>query len=458
MDMTSEKADIQAFWSDPIVQDYLMVLRDLIAKKSIYAQGIGLLEVAHFLAETFRKAGAQVTLDDSYTAPFVMAEFKSEQADAKTIIFYNHYDTVPADADQIWTSDPFTMTIRDDIIYGRGVDDDKGHITARLTAMMKVLQEGQGLPVNVIFIMEGAEESASVDLDKYLAKYSAKLSKADLLIWEQGNRNNLGQLEIYGGNKGILTFDAHVKSADLDIHSSYGGVVESSIWYLIQALNSLREADGSLLIEGLTDELLEPNEREMALIQKHAQLSPEKLQAIYGLELPILVEEREVFLKRFYFEPSIAIEGLWSGYQGSGVKTILPGQAHAKLEIRLVPNLSPQDVFDKVKKQLVKNGFSQVELTYTLGEKSYRSDMSHAAIIRVIELAKAHYEEGVAILPTSAGTGPMHTVFDALGVPIAAFGMGNPNSRDHAGDENVTVADYYRHVKLIEELIRSYGK
>lgn len=456
--MTSETSVIKAFWSDPIVQDYLVVLRDLIAKKSIYAQGIGLLEVAHFLAETFRKAGAQVTLDDSYAAPFVMAEFKSDRADAKTLIFYNHYDTVPADSDQLWTSAPFTLAIRDDVIYGRGVDDDKGHITARLTALVKVLEAGAGLPVNVIFIMEGAEESASVDLDKYLAKYRDKLAQADLLIWEQGNRNSLGQLEIYGGNKGILTFDAKVKSAALDIHSSYGGVVDSSIWYLMQALNSLRQPDGSLLIEGLTDELLEPNERELALIKEHAQLTPEKLQAIYGLELPLLVADREAFLKRFYFEPSMAIEGLWSGYQGRGVKTILPAEAQAKLEIRLVPQLSPQDVFDKVKAQLVKNGFEQVELTYTLGEKSYRSDMSHSAILRVIELAKSNYEEGVAVLPTSAGTGPMHTVFAALGVPIAAFGMGNPNSRDHAGDENVTVADYYRHVKLVEELIKSYGK
>ncbi|MGT2926069.1 M20/M25/M40 family metallo-hydrolase [Streptococcus cuniculipharyngis] len=455
--MTRDQEEIRQFWEDSTIQTYFEVLRQLIAKKSIYAQGVGLLEVAQFLAGIFEQAGARVVLDDSYPAPFVLAEFKSSNPQAKTIIFYNHYDTVPADGDQAWTSDPFTLTVRDDVIYGRGVDDDKGHITARLSALVKVLQDQGDLPVNVIFIMEGAEESASVDLDKYLAKYCDHLSRADLLIWEQGNRNSLGQLEIYGGNKGIVTFDASVKSADLDIHSSYGGVVESSIWYLMRALNSLRREDGSLAIEGLTDDLLEANERELALISQHAQLTPEKLKAIYGLELPLLVEEREAFLKRFYFEPSLAIEGLWSGYQGQGVKTILPGQAQAKLEIRLVPHLSPQDVFNKVKAQLVKNGFEQVDLTYTLGEKSYRSDMSHPAIVRVIDLAAKYYPEGLAILPTSAGTGPMHTVFAQLGVPIAAFGMGNANSRDHAGDENVRVVDYYRHVKLVEELIKSYG-
>ena len=91
-----------------------------------------------------------------------------------------------------------------------------------------------------------------------------------------------------------------------------------------------------------------------------------------------------------------------------------------------------------------------------MGEMSYRSDMSHPAIVNVIELAKKLTPEGVAVLPTSPGTGPMHTVFHALGVPIVGFGLGNANSRDHAGDENVSIDDYYSHVELVEELIASY--
>ncbi len=106
--------------------------------------------------------------------------------------------------------------------------------------------------------------------------------------------------------------------------------------------------------------------------------------------------------------------------------------------------------------ELDKNGFDKVELYYTLGEMSYRSDMSAPAILNVIELAKKFYPQGVSVLPTTAGTGPMHTVFDALEVPMVAFGLGNANSRDHGGDENVRIADYYTHIELVEELIRSY--
>ncbi|HFI0143181.1 TPA: M20/M25/M40 family metallo-hydrolase [Streptococcus suis] len=449
---------IQAFEQDAIIQHYFEKLKVLISKKSIFAQQIGLLDVATYLKEMFEEAGAEVILDDSYAAPFVMAKFAATVPNAKTLIFYNHYDTVPADADQVWEKgNPFELTISDGYIYGRGVDDDKGHITARLSALKKYLARQNGhLPVNVIFIMEGAEESASVDLDKYLAKYKEDLLGADLLVWEQGHRNSLHQLEIAGGNKGIVTFDLQVKSADLDIHSSYGGVIDSASWYLLSALQSMRAADGRILVDGIYEQVQEPNERELALVEEFALATSQSMKDIYGLTLPTLVEDRREFLKRLYFEPSITIEGLSTGYLGQGVKTIIPAQASAKMEVRLVPGLEPHDVLDKIRQHLNKYGFAKVEVIFTLGEMSYRSDMSHPAIVNVIELAKKLTPEGVAVLPTSPGTGPMHTVFHALGVPIAGFGLGNANSRDHAGDENVSIADYYSHVELVEELIASY--
>lgn len=456
MPFSTESEQIKKFENDEVAQHYFEVLRTLISKKSIFAQQIGLKEVATYLGEIFTAAGAKVMIDDSYTAPFVLAEFQSDNPEARTIIFYHHYDTVPADNDQPWTNDPFTLSVHYGVMYGRGVDDDKGHITARLTAVRKYIREHGSLPVNIIFMMEGAEESASTDLDKYLAKHKKHLRGADLLVWEQGTRNNLGQLEISGGNKGIVTFDMSVRSAEVDIHSSYGGVINSASWYLMDAISSLRSADGQILVEGIYEQVQEPNERELALIAQYALKTPEELKEIYGLQLPVLKEDRQEFLRRFYFEPAINIEGFGSGYQGQGVKTILPAYASAKMEVRLVPGLEPHDVLDKIRKQLDKNGYDKVELTYTLGEMSYRSDMSAPSILNVIELAKDFYPEGISVLPTSAGTGPMHTVFEALEVPMAAFGLGNANSRDHGGDENVKIADYYTHIELIKELIRSY--
>ncbi|MBP2622784.1 M20/M25/M40 family metallo-hydrolase [Streptococcus oricebi] len=456
MVFATEQEQIEKFQTDEVTQHYFEVLRTLIAKKSVFAQQVGLYEVAHYLGEIFTAAGAKVQIDDAYTAPFVIAEFKSSNPKAKTIIFYHHYDTVPADDDQPWTEAPFTLSVHYGHIYGRGVDDDKGHITARLTAVRRYLKRMGDLPVNITFIIEGAEESASTDLDKYLKRHRKHLRGADLLVWEQGRTDASGRLEISGGNKGIVTFDMVVKSADVDIHSSFGGVIDSASWYLLNALASLRASDGRLLVDGLYEEIKEPNQREMELLETYVNGDYKELQRIYGLELPLLVKDRKDFLRRFYFEPALNIEGMGTGYQGKGVKTILPAAAFAKMEVRLVPGLEPKDVLNKIERQLHKNGFDKVELIYTLGEKSYRSDMSAPSILNVIEIAKNFYPAGVSVLPTTAGTGPMHTVFEALEAPIAAFGIGNPNSRDHGGDENVKIADYYTHIELIEEIIASY--
>lgn len=444
------------YWKNSIVQSNLQKLEKLIAQPSIFAQNIGLKEAAIYLKTIFEEAGAEVILDETYKAPFVLASFYSHKPSAKSIIFYNHYDTVPADNDQLWSSDPFSLTIRDEFMYARGIDDDKGHIIARLSAVENYLATYGDLPVNIIFIMEGAEESASVDLEHYLALYKDKLDRADLLIWEQGIRNEKDQLELTGGNKGIVTFDIEVDSANCDIHSKYGGVIESATWYLVEALNSLRNKDGSIAIKSLYDQCLQPNQRELVLIESYALENKELLEKLYGLSLPMLQSDRKSFLKRYYFEPSLTIQGLQSGYLGQGVKTIIPSKASAKMEIRLVPGLEPKQVFETVKDYLYEQGYNALKITYTLGEESYRSDLSASEIKHVISVLEKHYKKGLSLLPTSAGTGPMHTVFQALEVPMISFGLGNKDSRDHAGDENVSIEDYCTHICLVEELIKSY--
>lgn len=453
---SNEKEQIAKFENDKLAQEYLEVLRKLIAQKSIFAQGIGLKEVAAYLKDIFSQAGAEVLVDESYQAPLVLAKFKSPNPQAKTLIFYNHYDTVPADADQVWTEDPFKLSLRDGYMYGRGVDDDKGHIIARLTAVCQYMAEVGALPLNITFMMEGAEESASTDLEKYLTKHREDLLPADFLIWEQGIKNAKGQLEITGGNKGIVTFDLSVKSASVDIHSKFGGVIESATWYLLRAIDSMRDDQGRILIDGIYDQVQKPTERELELVEKYAIENGKGLTDLYGLELPVMLEERQAFLKRYFFEPALSVEGIRSGYLGQGVKTIIPSTAQAKMEMRLVPGLTPALVIDKIKRHLLKHGFDAVQVTYTLGEESYRSDMSAEPILRVIDLAKQFYPAGLAVLPTAAGTGPMKMIHQALQVPMAAFGLGNANSRDHAGDENISIADYYTHIELVKELIKSY--
>ncbi len=140
--------------------------------------------------------------------------------------------------------------------------------------------------------MEGAEESASVDLNKYLVKYKEQLSQAELLVWEQGILNKKNQLEISGGNKGIVTFDVSVTVSDWIFIPHLVGLLISVRWYLLQALNSLREPDGTIKVPGNYDKVQEPNERELALVEEYALIHAEGLHEIYGLTLPLSIEEK----------------------------------------------------------------------------------------------------------------------------------------------------------------------
>ena len=219
-----------------IRQDYLTLLEELVAIPSVSAQAASLPEAATTIANAFRQLGAKVTYDDTYFAPFVQAEFTSDQPDAKTLVIYNHYDVQPAEPLDLWTTAPWTLSARDGKLYGRGVDDDKGNLTARLAAVAEYLKENdQTLPVNIIFIVEGAEETASQYLPEYLAKHTNTIA-ADLVLWESGGKNADDIVEIYGGNKGIVTFELTANTADSDIHSSLSAVVDSAPIRLSQAI------------------------------------------------------------------------------------------------------------------------------------------------------------------------------------------------------------------------------
>ncbi|MBJ7620961.1 M20/M25/M40 family metallo-hydrolase [Weissella confusa] len=435
----------------------LQVLSELVAIPSVSARREGQDVAAKYLRDVFRDAGAEVTYDDSFPAPFVLAKFLSDRPDAKTLVLYNHYDVQPEDPIALWETDPFTLTEKDGRLYGRGVADDKGHITSRLEAVEDYLALHETLPVNVYFVVEGAEESGSEHFKDYLEKYAYEFENVDLVIWESGTVHGDDRLEVFGGNKGIITFTLSAQTAAEDIHSSFAAVVDSAAWRLIDAIASLRGQDGEILIDGLYDTAREPNEREQALV-RGGEVTPESLKRDFGLRRPLLTETTgEDFYDNLFFKSNLNIEGIQSGYQGPGVKTVTPASATAKLEIRLVPGQEPQDVFDKLVDQLKRNGFGDVEATLTLATPGYRSDMSAPRILSLVTLAEQLYQT-VEVSPTSAGTGPMYWANKYIGAPIAAVGLAYDGSQIHAPNENIRLSDYEHHVALVTALIADYSE
>lgn len=439
-----------------IRQDYLTLLEELVAIPSVSAQAASLPEAATTIANAFRQLGAKVTYDDTYFAPFVLAEFTSDQPDAKTLVIYNHYDVQPAEPLDLWTTAPWTLSARDGKLYGRGVDDDKGNLTARLAAVAEYLKENdQTLPVNIIFIVEGAEETASQYLPEYLAKHANTIA-ADLVLWESGGKNADDIVEIYGGNKGIVTFELTANTADSDLHSSLSAVVDSAPIRLSQAIAALFDQQGNIAVPHFYDEVIAPNAREKALIGQ-LPLTREDLVAQHGLKVPLYTDRNGQDLKEtLYFQPTLNVQGIISGYNDKGVKTVLPATATAKLEARLVPNMSPDITLQRIADHLTAQGFADIAVTKTLGLAGYRSDMSDPEIQRVISVAKAYYQVEPVVMPTSPGTGPMATIYAALQAPIASLGVGYANNLDHAPNEHIRLVDYDQHIDAVKALIKSY--
>lgn len=439
-----------------IRQDYLTLLEELVAIPSVSAQAASLPEAATTIANAFRQLGAKVTYDDTYFAPFVQAEFTSDQPDTKTLVIYNHYDVQPAEPLDLWTTAPWTLSARDGKLYGRGVDDDKGNLTARLAAVAEYLKENdQTLPVNIIFIVEGAEETASQYLPEYLAKHANTIA-ADLVLWESGGKNADDIVEIYGGNKGIVTFELTANTADSDLHSSLSAVVDSAPIRLSQAIAALFDQQGNIAVPHFYDEVIAPNAREKALIGQ-LPLTREDLVAQHGLKVPLYTDRNGQDLKEtLYFQPTLNVQGIISGYNDKGVKTVLPATATAKLEARLVPNMSPDITLQRIADHLTAQGFADIAVTKTLGLAGYRSDMSDPEIQRVISVAKAYYQVEPVVMPTSPGTGPMATIYAALQAPIASLGVGYANNLDHAPNEHIRLVDYDQHIDAVKALIKSY--
>ncbi|WP_251547650.1 M20/M25/M40 family metallo-hydrolase [Limosilactobacillus caecicola] len=424
---------------------------DLLRFKTIAAQGIGIEATSNWLVEQFKQLGANTVekWNDQGGNPVIFAEF-SGKGD-QTVLFYNHYDTQPAEPLDQWDTKPFEPTVIDDTLFARGASDDKGELIFRLT-LLKYYQEHGGLPVNVKFYVEGEEEIGSSHVIKYTQAHEDQL-QADAVVWEGGAKNAEGQLTITGGLRGISCLELSVTTANTDLHSSKASYAESAPWRLAKALASLRDDHSKkILIDGIYDDVDELTPAEQELIEQ-INFDPAKVAAAEGLTQPLLTKTPKRDLSN---EPTINIEGITAGYQETGVKTVLPRFASAKLDFRLAPNQNPTRIPELVRQQLAKNGFADVKVKYLVGQPGYRSDVTHPFVKLVHRTAQTIYgQDGVEYIPNSFGAGPAYAFGRLLKLPVLSFGLGNANSHVHGANENIRLSDAVQTVTLLDQILQS---
>ncbi len=438
------------------LDDSVAELSRFVAQPSVGAQNWGMQECAALTAEMLRKRGFVTEVMPTDGAPVVFGERKGKSG--KTLLFYNHYDVQPAEPLELWETPPFEPSLRDGKLYGRGVSDDKGHLTARLFAIDALLNELGDLPCNIKFIVEGEEETSSVHLHDFVRANLARL-KADACIWEFGGVDHEETPVQYLGLRGICYVELSVETASIDVHSGLGGsIFPNAAWRLVWALNSLKGPDERIRLPGHYDKVRPPSKRDIELMAALPETS-EVYKKQYGVKSFIkgLTEGVDLRVEEV-FTPTCTICGLTSGYQGPGSKTVQPARASAKVDFRLVPDQEPADVLQALRQHLDAEGFPDVQVTFLGGEAPARTDPDDPFVKLVCDTAMEVYGKPMKLIPLSGGSGPNSPFVHDLGLPVATAGLGYPDARSHAPNENIRLDLYVKHAQHVARMLVEFGK
>jgi acetylornithine deacetylase/succinyl-diaminopimelate desuccinylase-like protein len=303
------------------------------------------------------------------------------------------------------------------------------------------------------FLVEGEEEVGSPHLGTF-ARQHPDLLRAGGCLWETGDKDTARRFVLTLGIKGICYVELTARTAASDLHSMWGGVVPNAAWRLVWALNTLKDADDRIVVDGLMDHVRPPTEKERAHLSTlpfdEAQIKKDFGFAGFVRDLGGV----DLLVKHFY-EPTCTICGLKSGYIGEGPKTVLPYTATAKVDFRLVPDLIPQLVIELLRAHLDRRGFEDIEITDLHGVRPARSPLDAPFVQHCIEAARATYGADPIIYPTSPGSGPLYAL--CRKTPTVMAGVSHANAHLHAPNENIYLEDYFQGIHFVGELIHRFA-
>lgn len=376
----------------------------------------------------------------------------------KSLLFYDHYDVQPVDPLNEWLSQPFEPEVRDGLFYARGAADNKGDLVARLAAL-EVYQEVHGdIPFTIKFLIEGEEETGSKSFHEIVERNADKL-KADACIWEGQGIDHSGRPALVFGAKGLAYVELNHQGLNEDQHSSFAVYAPSPAWHMVEALASLRAPDGTVLIDGFYDDVVAPTEEDLEILRDFP-FDEETERKRLGTDHFVGNVTGMEFLKRYFFEPTCNIAGIITGYTVPGAsKTVLPKQAMAKLDMRLVPNQDPDDIVAKLRTHLDARGFDDITVDTFSMEHPVRSEPGFALGRAAISAAEASFGLPPAVAPMMIATGPMHVIARGLGVPtVSPAGVYRPTSDIHAPNENCSIEDYLKIIEYTVAYLDAYSR
>jgi acetylornithine deacetylase/succinyl-diaminopimelate desuccinylase-like protein len=370
----------------------------------------------------------------------------------RTVLIYGHYDVQPVEPLEAWSSPPFEPEIRDGRIYARGSTDNKGQILAHILGVEEALREGP-LPVNVIFLIEGEEETGSLSLPGFLDKHSEELACDVIAISDTGMAAD-GYPTLSYALRGIATMEVRVNGPSHDLHSGvYGGAVVNPATVAARLVASLHDADGRVAIAGFYDDVEDPLPWERA----EAAASPlrdEDIARQAGVDR-LGGEPGFSAVERIGARPTAEINGIGGGYQGEGSKTVLPAEAFFKISFRLVPPQHPDTILQLAEDHFVRHAPEGVRVTCIPGHggEPYAYDPDGPDGMAARRALESVFGKKPALM-REGGSIPILTIFrEKLGCDSLLLALASPDCRAHAPDENFPLANFLAGIRLNRRLL-----
>lgn len=376
----------------------------------------------------------------------------------RTLMIYDHYDVQPVDPLDLWDSKPFEPEIRDGKLFARGAADNKGDLVARLAAL-EVYGELHGeLPENVKFLVEGEEEVGSKHFETLVTKYRNDLA-ADGCIWEGHGIDHEGRPSFVFGAKGLAYVELTCRGLNSDQHSSLAAYTPSPVWRLVEALATLRSPDGTVLIDGFYEDVVQPDEQDLKILDDYPFEEDAERDRL-GIDAFVNGDTGADLVRRIFFEPTCNIAGIVAGFTVPGLsKTVLPKEALAKLDLRLVPNQDPDDIVAKLRRHLEARGFGDIHVTPMSMEHPVRSPSDSIVARAALGAVGDTFGKEPSVAPMMIGTGPMYPVAHLLGIPtVSPAGVARPDSNLHAPNENIRIGDYLNVIEYTIAYLKTFAE
>ncbi|QQK79353.1 M20/M25/M40 family metallo-hydrolase [Salicibibacter cibi] len=434
-------------------EEYLEQLFTLLRQKSISAQNIGIEECALLVKELMKEAGIKNTsLMETDGYPVVYGEM-IQDPEALTLLIYGHYDVQPPDPVEEWLTPPFEPTIRDGKIFCRGVGDNKGQLLAQVLAIKTYLDHYGSLPINIKFLFEGEEENGSKNLASFIEKNKDML-KADLVYTSDGPMHDSGAPYVLLGVRGMLYIEMTTKGANWDNHAgNKGNIVPNPAWRLVNLLNTMYDKHGHILIEGFYDHIRQPSEREKRIMKN---LPFDLNQVAEGIGYKDLDMDGETYYNKLTMKPTFNIAGFTSGYSGKGMKTIIPSEATVKMDMRVVVDQDPKDIYEKVCSHVQKYA-PDVEVKYLGDMIPSRTSTENKLVEVVTKAVHDSYNQEPVLQPSLGGSLPDYVWTKILGLPSVIVPYANFDEANHSPNENMNVENFFNGIHCTCHVINYLG-